>query len=389
MSLPHHGKLSCVRCFKSCDTKLIQPHPLWLLKNDPGAWGGSKPNVLVLGFSKGSTQADIYESGTFEDVAFGGQARNRLDTVLKQLNLLGHNEHVSNEIANPNSRFSFGSMIRCSLTREDKNGIHASSGDLVIRSFKEVPHIFDNCTEQFLSNLPQDLSLVIMLGISEKYIFGCFDVFKKLYPELQRLNNVSYGFGDKTFVHVAHPSPANGHFNDWFKGNSKFVDALSIIKQRVGNKKLLTASKEKNSIPIEAILSHEVNNEVKILNNKPNVTLFESAQSTHKSREARIPVSTIATNCVPFNRDQKGTKGYEIGENPVKGNGQYFDNFNEALYALNKMKNPGWRAHGKGPGKSNGGARKAIGWVTDEQATQLLAEKDNDRRVRLYKSFLC
>lgn len=231
MSLPLHGKLNCHRCFKSCDTTLSKPHPLWLLKNDPGAWGGADPDILVLGFSKGSTQADIYECGKFEDVAFGGQARNRLDTVLKQLALIKPDEHVSHEISNPNSRFAFGSMIRCSLTREGKSGKHASSGDLIVKSFKEVPHILDNCTNQYLSNLSERTSLVILLGISNGYISGCFEVLSRLYPEMTRLNSVSYGDAKRTFVHVTHPSPGNGHFTHWCKGNSKFDDALSAIKQ--------------------------------------------------------------------------------------------------------------------------------------------------------------
>ena len=78
MTLPNHGKLACHRCFNSCSEKDFKPHPLWTLRNDPGAWGGTEPEVLVLGFSKGSTQANIYEHGEFEDVAFGGAARNRL-----------------------------------------------------------------------------------------------------------------------------------------------------------------------------------------------------------------------------------------------------------------------------------------------------------------------
>ncbi|MDO6642102.1 hypothetical protein Q4557_19300 [Shewanella sp. 5_MG-2023] len=288
MSLPQHGMLNCARCFNGCDTKLIQPHPLWLLKNDPGAWGGSQPNVLVLGFSKGSTQTDIYKTGNFEDVAFGGGARNRLDEVLKKLHLLEPYEHVSNEITNPNSRFSFGSMIRCSLTREDKDGKHSSSGDLVVKSFKEVPHIFDNCTEQFLSNLPQHLSLIIMLGVNDKYISGCFEVFKKQYPELKRLNNVSYGFGDKTFVHVAHPSPANGHFNDWCKGSSKFLDALSAIKQRVANELLLTPLTEENLKPLQETLAESGHQEATNITSNPQSNVAEHAKPINESREAKM-----------------------------------------------------------------------------------------------------
>lgn len=164
MTLPTHGKLDCKKCYKACSANIAAPHPRWLMRNDPGSWGSSEPKFLVLGFSKGSTQADIYREGTFEDVAFGGNARDRLDTLLKRIGLIAETNHVSNEINNPNSDFSFGSLVRCSLTRETKNGTHASSGDLILKSFSEVPEVLDNCMKKYLSNLPERTRLVLLSG---------------------------------------------------------------------------------------------------------------------------------------------------------------------------------------------------------------------------------
>lgn len=98
MSLPVHGKFSCHKCYQTCEDSFHQPHNLWNMRNDPAAWGGSEPEILVLGFSKGSTQANIYQNGKFEDIAFGGKARNRLDEALKRIGVLPLKEHITKHI---------------------------------------------------------------------------------------------------------------------------------------------------------------------------------------------------------------------------------------------------------------------------------------------------
>jgi hypothetical protein len=100
-------------------------------------------------------------------------------------------------------------------------------------------------------------------------------------------------------------------------------------------------------------------------------------------RENRFPVSTIKTGCIPFNLKQKGEKGYEVGENPVKETGKYVLTFEDALSQLRIQKTAGWRDYGSGNSQS---ARKAIGWVTKEDANRLLTEKDQTKRIALYKS---
>ena len=59
--LPAHGKIDCHDCF-SGDQLQTSPHPKWLMRNDPAAWGSEKPKILILGFSKGATQTDIYKN---------------------------------------------------------------------------------------------------------------------------------------------------------------------------------------------------------------------------------------------------------------------------------------------------------------------------------------
>jgi hypothetical protein len=85
---------------------------------------------------------------------------------------------------------------------------------------------------------------------------------------------------------------------------------------------------------------------------------------------------------MPFNSKQKADEGFNVGENPVKENGYYVATYNEALDALRKMKTAGWRNYGSG---NNGGARQAIGWVTEADAKILLAEKDPKVRAEKFK----
>ena len=80
----------------------MSPHPDWRIINDQGAWGSTSTEVLVLGFSKGATQAGIYQSGKFEDIAFAGM-RPRLSQVLQAMKLLPLNETADQRISDPNS----------------------------------------------------------------------------------------------------------------------------------------------------------------------------------------------------------------------------------------------------------------------------------------------
>lgn len=103
----------------------------------------------------------------------------------------------------------------------------------------------------------------------------------------------------------------------------------------------------------------------------------------NSTRENRFPVSTIETGCVPFNLKQNAKEGYKVGENPVKETGKYVDTFDEALKRLRAMRVAGWRDYGQG---NSQGARKAIGWVTKDDADRLLLEKDTAKRVALFRS---
>lgn len=102
-----------------------------------------------------------------------------------------------------------------------------------------------------------------------------------------------------------------------------------------------------------------------------------------KNRINRVPVSTKETGCIPFNKGQKAKAGYKVGETPVKDNGFYIQDFDDALNAMRIMHCAGWRDYGKGNTQS---AHKAIGWINYDDAELLLSEKNNSKRISLFTS---
>ena len=78
--LPSHGRVSCSRCY-------LDPAPLfdeskriegeWRITANPLAWGNTNPEVIVLGFSKGPTQAGALASTPHEPNRLQGRPTQR------------------------------------------------------------------------------------------------------------------------------------------------------------------------------------------------------------------------------------------------------------------------------------------------------------------------
>lgn len=105
-TFPTHGRIACRRCFK--DDSDIQILSEWQIVNDPGAWGSAIPEVMVLGFSKGFTQANAYRSGRFEDIPFKDM-RPRLTDALRAIGVLELTEKVDEKMDASELRLGFGS----------------------------------------------------------------------------------------------------------------------------------------------------------------------------------------------------------------------------------------------------------------------------------------
>lgn len=192
VQLPVHGPIVCARCFQANQSE--KDLGAWHVVNDPGAWGSSNPAILILGFSKGATQAGIYKTGRFDDVAFGGRSRGNLTAILRRVHLLRPDERVDEKIHVGEKDFAFGSLVRCSLSRKSSNdNSYKSSGALIVKSFQEVPQILATCAAAFLRPLPERTRLIVMLGVDERYIRECKKFMQRLYPEgFREINAVSY-----------------------------------------------------------------------------------------------------------------------------------------------------------------------------------------------------
>ena len=214
--LPPHGKIDCHDCF-SGDQLQTKPHPKWLMRNDPAAWGSEKPKILILGFSKGATQTDIYKNGSFDDIAFGGtQTRRNLTKILQRVQLLPLSETVDEKIKETEKKFAFGSLIRCSCSRLDKNNTPKTSGPLIIKSFSEIPGVIAQCTHNFLSSIPASVKILCFLGVADSYIKSCRKIIKEIYPHnFSIINDVCYKTDNLLCIHLTHPSKGNGTIGAW------------------------------------------------------------------------------------------------------------------------------------------------------------------------------
>jgi hypothetical protein len=216
--LPVHGRITCRRCFpKEGDIQLVGK---WQVVNDPGAWGSATPKILILGFSKGFTQAAAYRTGRFEDIPFKDM-RTRLTEELRLLGVLGPTEIVDDKMVADERDLAFGSLVRCSLSRLNGKGRLECTGQVMPKSFKEeVAPFLRRCAEVFLSRLPETLRLILMLGTTESYIHGCRNLVRSLYgSQFSDINAVSYRTGDVAWTHVSHPSGLNGHHSAWMAGD--------------------------------------------------------------------------------------------------------------------------------------------------------------------------
>ena len=240
--LPTHGKVSCRKCFVNSSNEVIAPHPAWRMVNDPGAWGSNAPRILVLGFSKGATQAGIYKRGKFEDIAFAGM-RPRLTQALQSMGVLGEHETSDQKIGDPTSDIAFGSLIRCSVSRKDEKAsakvgsdVYACTGPLISKSFVEIPRVVEACASMYLTSLPKSVQIVFFLGNTDSYVKSCQRLIQSMFPrDFSQFNSMAVKADGRFWIHLAHPSGLNGHFNDWLTSGSgagaKRIEAKRAVEE--------------------------------------------------------------------------------------------------------------------------------------------------------------
>lgn len=233
MKLPSHGKITCSDCYSNGVASLESTK--WKMRNDPGAWGATEPEYLVLGFSKGATQSDIYASGAFDDIAFGGtQTRRNLSNILRAIGLLEASDNIDKHISDSGKRFHFASLVRCSLARlNEKKGVESyeTSGQLIVKSFSEVPGVIGRCARKYLQDFPESLKAVLVLGTNDAYIKKMKSLVQEVHPTTYKeVDGISYEAGGVLWLHITHPSKGNGHLSAWLNKDASNASGKKRIQ---------------------------------------------------------------------------------------------------------------------------------------------------------------
>ena len=217
--LPDHGRVECAFCYRG------QPYAFditrteddgWRITNNPLAWGNSAPEVMVLGFSKGPTQAGVLASQPHDQIAYRG-GRTNLAKILHHVGLLiaPDSRLVDQAISCRRGRFHFASLIRCTVERFDekeadpeKQWKGTGGGMLdkfIARDFGRT--ILESCSSRFLRDLPFQTKLIVMLGLGTRgnYISACRRALAKTRPGRWRtINEVTYTDDKVVVVHTEH-----------------------------------------------------------------------------------------------------------------------------------------------------------------------------------------
>jgi hypothetical protein len=216
--LPDHGRVDCTKCFKDCNVvqfdRTKREVGNWRITANPLAWGNVTPEIVILGFSKGPTQTGALASSPHDEIAYKG-SRGNVGKILNRVGLMNCapgadlGQEVGRMIADRHGRFHFASLIRCTVERND-GGTWKGSGGGMLDKFVATPfgkEVSNNCTAQFLKNLPKQTKLVVMFGMGTKlrYVSESMVLFKTARDgQWKWINDVSYTDGVVTVVHVEH-----------------------------------------------------------------------------------------------------------------------------------------------------------------------------------------
>ena len=220
-----HGPVKCSRCW-NVESDVMQEAGPFRLVRDPGHWGAVNPHTLVLGMSKGNTQSKAFGSVPFDTVAFKG-IRNRILEAFHAVGLLAaeHLVEFERRFSATERDYAFASVVRCSITGMDrKKHIHTADSPNVLPAFKcgsAGNRFVENCVDQHLVALAPRTKLILLLGNTDAYIGSLAGIISRRRAKVEFLNPVAYISDNVYFVHLAHPSKGNGHFNAFIRGEGK------------------------------------------------------------------------------------------------------------------------------------------------------------------------
>lgn len=233
--LPIHGRVACTRCYQGCTTQFDitkKTEGNWRITFNPLSWGNSEPEVIVLGFSKGPTQAGALAQAPHDQIAYKGSRLN-VGRILSHIGLIENGSPdelrriVDNLIADQNGRFHFASLVRCTVERLDpKTETWKGSGGGMLDKFVSSrfgDEVAQNCVNQFLSELPSKTKLIVMFGLGTKlnYVSSAKKLFEKAKnTKFLELNSVAYSDGNLTVVHVEHFASQGALLPNWLGENN-------------------------------------------------------------------------------------------------------------------------------------------------------------------------
>lgn len=230
VALPPSGRVICADCHHgqayAFDRTRTESEG-WRITNNPLAWGNSTPEVLVLGFSKGPTQAGALASQPHDQIAYRG-GRTNLAKILHHVGLLSLPEGrlVDEAIANRDGRFHFASLLRCTVERfDDKDQKWFGTGGGMLDKFVATDFgsaAANRCATRFLKHLPSRTRLVVMLGMGARgsYVRACRQLFRSVRPGNWRdVNEVAFTDGSITVVHTEHFQSQGALIPNWLSGD--------------------------------------------------------------------------------------------------------------------------------------------------------------------------
>ncbi len=209
----------------------------WRITNNPLAWGNVEPEVVVLGFSKGPTQAGALSRQRHEEIAFKG-GRTNLAKILHHVGLLSSPDArlVDQAISDPNGKFHFGSLIRCTIERyDDKTAEWKGTGGGMLDKFARTSFgqsVLMACGSRYLTDFPTSTRLVLMLGMGSKrgYVAACRQLYQRIRPgDWHDVNEVTYTDGKITVVHTEHFQSQGALLPNWLSGDRHERGRLGVL----------------------------------------------------------------------------------------------------------------------------------------------------------------
>jgi hypothetical protein len=262
--LPSHGRIACSLCHRNKpfvfdETRTESEQKDWRITANPLAWGNQRPEVLVLGFSKGPSQANKHTRLKHNDIPYR-KGRPAVAKILAHVGLLPSapqkelERMVEHAIADRNGRFGWGSLIRCTVERfaaeKGQNGDWVASSKMIdpFMATDFGQKISTACATRFLRELPIETKLVIMFGRGAKnsYVMTARKTLEKARPGIWReVNEIAYTDGAITVVHVEHFASQGAHIPNWLGKNENLgrlgVMARDAVEQALAPKRVESA----------------------------------------------------------------------------------------------------------------------------------------------------